>query len=183
MLHPTVAQPAARTVPPALPGASVIEKRPINVGMAQLGCGGGSDEFVIYGLGSCIGLVLWSPARKCGSLAHIVLPASRGMAYNPATPAKYADWAVPRSIDMLLARGARREDMVARLVGGAHPLAAALTSEVGRQNSEVTLTLLRVQGIRVAKTSLGGVNGRTIRFAPGTGVLEVKQVNGNWERL
>lgn len=162
----------------------VITRKPlINVGLGQFIVSGDDAELVIYGLGSCIGLSLWSPNKRIGLLSHIVLPNSKGTSLNEHNPAKYADHAIPLAIDSLLNIGVRRTEIVAKMVGGAHTLGGALGQNIGIQNAEVTLAALQEQRIRVIAKSIGGTVGKTIRFSPYTGVVEVSSVNGTKEVL
>lgn len=158
-------------------------QRPLNVGLGQMAIAGSDESLVIYGLGSCIGLVLWSRLKQVGSLSHIVMPNSRGVSFQPANPAKYVDWAVPEAIEALARLGVRREELVAKLAGGAHTLGGALGTGIGSQNAQATLALLREQRVRVLAQHIGGTVGRTIRFGPDTGRVEVRTVGGDWEEL
>lgn len=150
-----------------------------NLGEAVIG--GPGSELVALGLGSCIGLALWSPRQRWGVLCHIVLPDSEGAPADPATPAKYADQAVAWAVDALTARGARREELVAKVAGGARVLALPIATEIGQRNAVATLAALRDQGIPVAGTRTGGGVGRTVRFYPETGRFEIRPVGGAGE--
>lgn len=161
----------------------IIRKPQINVGLGQLVMAGDDQELVIYGLGSCIGLSLWSPSKKIGVLCHIVMPDSKGTALNEQNPAKYADHAIPLSIETLLKNGVRRSDMQAKMVGGAHTLGGMLGNNIGAKNAEVTIAALQEQRIHVLAKSIGGTVGKTIRFHPCNGKVEVRSVSGNQEVL
>lgn len=167
------------------PGATVMAaRRPtINVGLGLLAVGGPDEELVIYGLGSCIGLALWSQSKRIGVLCHIVMSNSRGTPVNPANPAKFADWAVPQALEAMMSRGVRRSELVAKLAGGAHTLNGAFSNSIGTQNTEVTLAALDALRIPVLGRSVGGTVGRTMRFYTGTGKVDVRHVNGITEEL
>ena len=162
---------------------STKKKRELNVSLGQLGFGGPDRDLAIYGLGSCIGLVLWSPSKQVGVLCHIVQPSSKGAPLNPASPAKFADWAIPRAIKGLKARGASQDELIAKMAGGAHPLAAALGASAGTQNAKIISEVLEEKGIPVVAKSIGGSIGRTIVFRNDTGTLEVKMADGTIEEL
>lgn len=174
--NPTAAAPVSAPCVP-VPAAPPATRRAVNVGMGQVIIGGREAELVISGLGSCIGLAIWSPTRKVGALAHVVLPTSKGTPPSNATPAKFADWAVPKIIDELAAQGAQRDELVAKMAGGAHPLAAS-SADVGRQSAEAIEYLLSEAGVPISGKSIGGTVGRAVHFLPETGVFEVKQMNG-----
>ncbi|MGI6081445.1 MAG: chemotaxis protein CheD [Limnochordia bacterium] len=152
------------------------------VGLGQLAVAGPGGELVTYGLGSCIGLVLWSASKRIGALGHIVMPDSRGKPVDPKNPAKYADWAVPELLKALRLRGVRKEELTAKLAGGARTL-GTLSSDIGRQNTAATLAVLEEQKIDVVARSVGGSVGRTIRFYPETGQVELRFVGGQRSTL
>lgn len=157
--------------------APATELKSMAVGLGQLTVAGTGSELVTYGLGSCIGLVLWSSRKRVGALCHVVMPASRGKAFDTTNPAKYADWAVPEVLKALRMRGVRQGELVAKLAGGARTL-GTLSSDIGQQNTQATLVLLEEQGIEVVAKSVGGSVGRTIRFYPETGLVDVRLVGG-----
>lgn len=143
---------------------------PVGLGQAALGTAG--DELVAYGLGSCIGLALWCPRLAAGVLCHVVLPDSGGTPPDPSQPARYADWAVSWAVAALRVLGARPEELVAKWAGGASVL--PLPTDVGRQNAEAVARALATAGVRPGGHDVGGTVGRTVRFWPASGVLEVR---------
>lgn len=150
----------------------------MTVGLGQAALGGEGDELVAYGLGSCVGLALWCPRLRLGALCHVVLPRSGGQPADPQQPARYADQAVAWALAALAARGARPRELVAKLAGGARVLAAPLLPDIGAANAEAVQEALRAAGIPVRAADLGGGQGRTVRFLPASGVLEVRTSGG-----
>lgn len=155
----------------------------IVVGLGEAVVGGVGAELVVYGLGSCIGLAIWSGRLRVGILCHIVLPSSSGMPVDPSIPAKYADSGVAWAVDALVVKGARREELVAKLAGGAKVLAFPLATDIGRQNTVATLAALDALGVQVQGSMTGGTIGRTLWFCPETGIVEVRPLNGVRTRL
>jgi chemotaxis protein CheD len=135
------------------------------------------DILTTIGLGSCIAVCVYDRQRKWGGMAHVVLPASNGVA-NPSPPAKFADLAVPLLLEELLARGSLKQGLKVALVGGAkmfyfgqNPLL-----DIGQRNYEAIQTALRQRGIRVVAEEVGGQVGRTACLALGTGRLTVRTI-------
>jgi len=157
-------------------------QKTFNVGLGQMSVAGPEARLAIFGLGSCIGLVLWSPSIKTAVMSHVVLPSSKGARPLPSTPAKFADWAIPKALEMLKERGATPDDIVAKLVGGAHPLAAALGAP-GQKNAELIMAALEEEGISVVASDIGGSVGRTVIFSPDTGVMEIKFADGSIKQI
>lgn len=119
-----------------------------------------------YGLGSCVAVLMHDPSSGLGGLAHVLLPfpsAGRG----PGSPGRYANSAIPTLIGELLALGARRSALTARLVGGASmfaSLAAPGTVQIGDRNIIATREALLVEGIPVLGESVGGDYGRSVEL-------------------
>lgn len=146
----------------------------MTVGLGQAAVGGEGDELVAFGLGSCIGLAVWSPRLRLGAFCHVVLPRAPGADPDPDQPARYADQAVVWALEALARLGARPRELVAKLAGGARVLAAPLLPDIGAANAEAVADALRAAGIPVVAADVGGNHGRTARFLPGTGALEVR---------
>jgi chemotaxis protein CheD len=137
-----------------------------------------AEQLVSLGLGSCIGCALVDRTARVAGLVHIVLPSSAS-APAGSPPAKYADTAVPKLIDDLVALGARRARLEAVLCGGAHMFAAAAASpmlEIGRRNGEETRAALARAGVRVRAADVGGSTGRSVEVDVATGAVHVRAV-------
>ena len=90
----------------------------IKVGMADLNVCESPDSIITLGLGSCVGAVLYDPvAKKCG-MVHVMLPDSTTITNNQNV-AKFADTGVEECLRRVLAIGAKRERLVAKIAGGA----------------------------------------------------------------
>lgn len=124
-------------------------------------------------LGSCIGLTLYHPRVRIGTMAHIVLPRSTGRT-GPA--GKFADTAIPHMIELLEDAGAKVFGMVAKMAGGANMFSATGPMQVGTENTAAVRELLRDVGISVSGEHLGGKKGRRVTFDPTSGELTVEIV-------
>jgi chemotaxis protein CheD len=145
------------------------------------------DTLVSIGLGSCIGLALVDRRRAIAALAHIVLPESPGQPAAAATPARFADTAVPLLLEEVTRLGAARASLEAALVGGAQMFSfgggQAGNLDVGFRNEQATRSALRAAGIRVRAADTSGNKGRTIRVHVGTGVVTVREAGGTEVQL
>lgn len=131
-------------------------------------------EFVCYGLGSCVALVLADPRTGILAVAHVVLPQPPGGVPVPPLT-RYATSALPFLVERMLARGARRDRLVAWLVGGAQVLDLQQAEPIGARNVEVLRQELRRLEIPVVAEAVGGTSGRTLRCYPQRGLLVVSQ--------
>ena len=142
----------------------------LHVGMGQILLGEAPSVLVSV-LGSCVGVALYDPVRRCGALAHIVLPRAEG---RTAAPGKFADTAVPAAIEQLEAAGASRRRLQAQLAGGAAMFASNGPLHIGEANLNAVVAALAEAGIPVVGRHVGGRQGRRIRFATDTGAATVQ---------
>lgn len=148
------------------PGVQPSASNVVPVGLGELKFGG-RDVMVLtcFGLGSCVGVVLYDPVAQVGGLAHVVLPSSQ--AAPGADPGgRYADLAVPRLIVGVLGRGAQRNRLVCKVAGGAQILkfGSAPGMDIGARNGEAVLAALQAQQLPTAAADLGGSSGRTMEL-------------------
>lgn len=137
-----------------------------------------------YGLGSCIGVVIWDAEKKLGAMAHILLPYSKNSDGNRSS-ARYAGNAVAILIQELIKAGADKKRLVAKIAGGANMFSAKfnppdkeLQAEIGARNIRAVRKALSQNGIPLVAQEVGGELGRTIEFDPGTGALLIYKSNG-----
>jgi chemotaxis protein CheD len=124
-------------------------------------------------LGSCIGLALYDRRRKVGGLAHIVLPASRGL---NGPEAKFVDTAVPALCrDMAELVGGRLRP-TARIAGGANMFATEVVQTIGVQNIEAVERALADAGIPIVGRHCGGEQGRRMSMDLATGLITIEIV-------
>lgn len=114
-------------------------------------------------LGSCVSVCLWDRRGSGGGMNHFLLP-RRGPA-APVSP-RYGDVAVPMLVARLLAQGAHRGDLRAKVFGGAHVLASAPEGgrTLGGDNVTVAMGALRDEGVQVISEDVGGARGRKLAF-------------------
>lgn len=148
----------------------------IKVGMADYKVGRAPATIISYGLGSCIGVSLYDPQAKVGGLLHIMLPDS-SQSRSSENPAKFADTGVPLLLKDVLALGASRSRLVAKMAGGAQMFAFAKATDimrVGARNAEAVKELLKSLGIKLIAEDTGGNYGRTVQINLENGVYTVK---------
>lgn len=126
------------------------------------------------GLGSCVGVVLYDHRAKIGAMAHIFLPESKQRNDN-SLPGKYADTAVPALITSAIAVGARRDNLTAKIAGGAHLFNNQSVSNlnVGSKNINAVINQLNRANISIIGKDVFGNRGRKMRLYIDTGVVIV----------
>ena len=133
------------------------------------------DAMLTTILGSCIAACLWDPVSGYGGMNHFLLPGvdSRPPDARDAGPsARYGAHAMELLVNALLAAGARRQNMRAKLFGGARMIQGL--TDIGHLNASFAEGFLRAEGIAFEGGSLRGQFGRRVQFWPASG--QVKQV-------
>jgi len=126
-------------------------------------------------LGSCIAVCLWDPLGRMGGINHFLLPAWNG---EGAPSTRFGDIAIRELISQVTAIGANRNQLLAKLFGGACVLEAfqSSTTHLGTQNSNLAKRVLREQGIPLVGEDVGGRKGRKLIFHTHNGTAWVKQL-------
>ncbi len=150
----------------------------IKVGMADLKVGRAPDTLTTLGLGSCIGLTLYDPVTKVGGLVHYMLPDSTKLR-NSANIAKFGDTGTKELLRLMLANGANRRRLVAKIAGGACMFeisGATSVGNVGARNAEEAKIILKQLGIRLVAEDTGLNYGRTVELRCETGEYVIKAI-------
>lgn len=115
-------------------------------------------------LGSCVAACLWDPVAGIGGMNHFLLPEAPDGAPGDR---RYGVQAMELLINALLARGARRDRIRAKVFGGARMSAGM--ADIGGRNGAFIQRFLTDEGIPLDSASLGGLSARRIQFWPTTG--------------
>lgn len=153
----------------------------VKVGIADLNIVTAPNTIRTSGLGSCVGVVIYDQYKDIAGLAHVMLPDSKltKQIINMNTQ-KFADTAIDELIDLLVAQGARKYGLKAKIAGGAQMFKFTSTSDImriGPRNVEAVLARLQMHKIPLLAKDVGGNCGRTIEFNPITRKLHIRTVN------
>lgn len=150
----------------------------IKVGMADLNICKAPDTITTLGLGSCIGLTFYDPVTKVGGMVHYMLPDSTKVRNN-SNIAKFADTGINDLLKRVIAAGANKGRLVAKIAGGAKMFEVSGLSEVGNigeRNAEAAKMILKQLGIRLVAEDTGLNYGRTVELHCDTGEFYIKSV-------
>lgn len=150
----------------------------IKVGMADLNVCTPPNSITTLGLGSCVGVVLYDPGKKISGMVHIMLPDSAKIKNNDNV-AKFADTGIDELLKKILALGASRTAVIAKIAGGAQMFAFKSDNDmlrVGERNVEAVKRKLALLRIPIVAEDTGLNFGRTIEFYPDTGKFVIKSV-------
>ncbi len=149
----------------------------ILVGIADMKIAKGDSILTTLGLGSCVGAAIFDPRIQLGGLVHVLLPSSNGDSCG--NNAKYADSGIKELVDELIALGASRFSLVAKIAGGANMFAANRRSDIfmiGQRNVEMCKETLKMQRINLVSCDTGGSYGRTVEFNTSNGHMLIKTI-------
>ncbi|ADH99275.1 chemotaxis protein CheD [Salisediminibacterium selenitireducens] len=152
----------------------------IKVGMADLNVVKPPDTIRTSGLGSCVGVIIYDERAKVAGMAHVMLPDSSYARNDKINRAKYADTAMEDLVDRVVAIGASKTRLKAKLAGGAQMFNFSSSNEamrIGPRNAEAVKEHLKIYRIPVIYEDTGGSSGRTIEFDPESSELEIRTVN------
>lgn len=150
----------------------------IKVGMADLNICKSPDGITTLGLGSCVGIAIRDPLTKVGGLAHIMLPDSTAIREHSNIP-KFADTGIEELVKRVVAAGAMRTRLVAKIAGGAQMFgfqSGSAAVRVGERNVEAVRTKLFQLKIPILASDTGLNYGRTVIFYPETGDFVIRAV-------
>lgn len=150
----------------------------VKVGMADLNICKSPDVITTLGLGSCIGLTMYDPVTKIGGMVHYMLPDSTQVRNNENI-AKFADTGIDELLKRVVAAGASRQRLVAKIAGGAkmfETTGVSAIGNIGARNAEAAKQILKQKGIRLIAEDTGLNYGRTVELHCETGEFYIKAV-------
>lgn len=151
----------------------------IKVGMADLKVCKAPDGLITLGLGSCVGIAVRDPVTQIGGLAHIMLPDSKAIVNNNSVKEKFADTGIEELVRQLVAMGAVRSRLVAKIAGGATMFQIQSRNDImkiGERNIQATIGKLKEMNINLLAQDTGENYGRTVTFYPATGEFHIRAI-------
>lgn len=153
----------------------------ITVGISDMKTGGGQDVLATYALGSCVGICLYEPVKKIGSLGHILLPTS-GSAADQSNKFKFADTCIRQMVADLERAGCFKRNLYAKIAGGASMfeiVGDSSISNIGQRNVQSVKETLGMLQIKIVAEDTGLNYGRTLFFYLHDGSVHIKSFAKN----
>jgi len=133
------------------------------------------DILVTYSLGSCVALSLYDPVVGIGGLIHCMLPLSK---IDPvkarANPCMFTDTGVQALLQAVFDMGAKRENLVTKVAGGARLLDSNNLFRIGERNYTVLRKVLWKNNILITSEDVRGTISRTVYLYMDTGKTTIK---------
>lgn len=125
------------------------------------------SQWITTILGSCVAVCFIDLKRNVGGINHYMLPYWNG---DGLESPKYGNVAILQLFEKMLDFGAKKEDIVCKIFGGAEVLGEQHSVfNVGQRNIDLAFKIVLELGITVVSSSTGGKQGRKIYFNTGTG--------------
>lgn len=127
---------------------------------------------VVTVLGSCVAVCLFDRAARVGGMNHYLLP----LETTREGSARFGNVAMRRLLEDVLALGASKARLEARLFGGASVVPTLERRCLGATNAELALRLLRDAEVPILEQDLGGQKGRKLVFHTDDGAAWVRHL-------
>jgi chemotaxis protein CheD len=130
-------------------------------------------------LGSCVAVGLWDVVRGIGGMNHFMLPTRISDDHDDA---RYAEVACHRLIKKVVALGAERRDLRAKVIGGATVVDAFRGRRlvIGAENLDAAIDILTRASIDIVDVVSGGRSAVRLAFATDTGALRTARLAEAW---
>ncbi len=144
----------------------------IEVAMGAVAAARPPDNLAASAVGSCVVIILYDPGRQIGAMAHAMLPHHSQATKHESQDTRYIDAAIDEILKRAATSGAKREDLEARLVGGAN-MFPEFKSHIGKNNVLNAKKKLEEEGIKIVGECVGGSVGRSVEFCVTSGIVTV----------
>ncbi len=113
-------------------------------------------------LGSCVALMFYDKDKKIKAMNHFLLPKTE----NTIDDMKYGLYSVEAMLNEMYKMGCKKQNMVAKISGGADIMQLNLSSaSIGQRNVEFAKEFCRSEGFKVLSEHTRGEHGRLILLA------------------
>ena len=113
-------------------------------------------------LGSCVALMFYDKKKKVKSMNHFLLPKTE----NNQDDMKYGLYSVEAMLNEMYKMGCRKEDMIAKISGGADIMRMSiLNNSIGQRNVEFAKEFCKAEGFKIVSEHTRGDHGRVILLA------------------
>lgn len=135
------------------------------------------SEIIVTVLGSCVSVCLRDIKNDVAGMNHFMLPGMQ-KDLNIENLTRYGNSAMNILLQTMYQRGARKENIVAKVFGGGAVLSVHTdTLRVGQKNAEFALNYLQQHKIPILSQDLLEIYPRKVYFFPDTGKVLVKKLH------
>lgn len=146
--------------------------RRVNIIQGETRVSGDPEVVLTTVLGSCIAACLYDPLVKIGGINHFLLAEPGRGDTDPASMQRYGVYAMEVLINAMLALGASRDRLKARIYGGAS--LRDNFQDIGAANARFARRFLRDERIALVGEDVGGTGARRVEFRPTLGLARCR---------
>ena len=149
----------------ALEAFNARSSKTIHVIQGEHKISGDADVVLTTILGSCVAACIRDPVARIGGMNHFLLPGAESGSTSDSE--RYGVHAMELLLNALLAAGASRRRLEAKVFGGAKTIAGRV--EIGSMNADFAMRFLQREGISIVGECLRGAKGRRVQYWPISG--------------
>lgn len=154
--------------------ASPITRVTVMQGEAKASADAGVEFTTV--LGSCVATCLFDPVAKIGGMNHFLLAEPPSHRDRSVFDEHYGLFLMELLVNEMLALGAAKSRMKARLYGGANIREGM--APIGTANATFARNFLSLEGIACAYEDLEGRHARRVHFLPASGKVRCRSAAG-----
>lgn len=160
---------------PELNSSSASKK--IMIGIAEMVISNNPEELLIAAnLGSCLGVTVYDPVLKVGGLIHCLLPLSKSdQEKAKANPCMYVDTGVVMLLSEVLSKGAKKENLIITVAGGASINDSSNVFEIGKKNFTIFRKVMWKNNLLITAQDVGDHISRTLSLSIATGEVLLRK--------
>lgn len=138
-----------------------------------------TDEkvIVVTTLGSCISACIRDTECGIGGMNHFMLPVSKATQSKADLndiSLRYGNYAMESLVNEVLKHGGMRRNLEVKIFGGGKILAQM--TDIGESNIKFVKEYLKMEGLLISSSDVGGIYPRKIMYFPVTGQVMVKKL-------
>lgn len=137
-----------------------------------------AETIITYALGSCLGISVFDAVAGVGGLLHVMLPLSKTDPEKAKLkPAMYVDTGFALLLDRCYDFGARKNNMVISVAGGASMKKNENEDyfKIGKRNFTTLRKLLWKNGFMIEHQDVGGNSSRTMALQMSNGLVTINK--------
>ena len=132
-----------------------------------------------YGLGTCVGVVIFDKINSIGGMLHLMLPDSKlSPEKAEKRPAMFADTGFKQLMQTFWEYGGMTQNANVLIAGGASILNNSEGFNIGQRNSVAVKQQMNHYKLVARVEETGGFDNRTLHLNIGTGEVDIKTSSG-----
>lgn len=134
------------------------------------------NRLLVTVLGSCVSACIRDKTLAIGGINHFMLPDHREIESDSDKLARYGTFAMEVLIHNLLALGANKNTLEAKVFGGANVISGLTNNSIGSNNADFVKQYLDNAGIPIIAEDMGGIHPRKVYYFVHTNRVLVRKL-------